>query len=390
MSRRYLCVVCWRARPVEELYYTCPGCERQEGNLPFWARGTEPGKGRPISSLRRSWWRRRSFLEPAEVVCPRHSEVDLQLYCPSPCGAPITRAAQVGDRGGLGVGFAGATSAGKTIFTLAAIRKLRRARVDGYEVFLLGLGDTEERFGALESSLFGEHRRPEPTPETNSHGGMNFAWEVAVTQDGATRRGRDALVAVSDLAGETWGQPSHEPAELLDRYLELMGGVVFLLDGASVADDLGLESKDAWNREPRAGDQGTRDRQWLRWLIERLGARASEVDLALTISKGDLIWTHGDWAELKPPPNEGRLPSAEPRSARSDLLQRVLDASGRGDLPASARANFRRTGVFIASSLGFRPGPGDVDSSERLVRPLAPHNVEAPVLWLLAQRLRSL
>jgi len=391
VNRRYLCVRCWREQPLEMLYYVCPECQQSERKLPTWVRSLEPGTGRPVSSLRRPWWRR-PFVEPLDLACPRHPAAELRLFCPPPCGAPITRAAELDRRGTLAVGFAGPTSAGKTLFTLAAVRRLRGSRVGGQKVSLLGLGDTEERFGTLESALFADCARPKPTSESASgvDGTMNFAWEVTVSEDGTSHRRRDALIAISDLAGETWGTPSHEPDELLDRYLDHVGGVVFLVDGASMADDLGLKSSDAWDSEPRAGDSGIQDRQWLRWLVDRLGKRVQRVDLALTVSKGDLLWADQEWSGLETLANEGVVSSAEGEAADTDSLRRALDASGRGDLAAIAETQFRRTDLFIASSLGFRPGEEDIDEAERLRRPPEPRHVEAPVLWLLAQRVRGL
>src|SRR6185295_19925411 len=163
---------------------------------------------------------------------------------------------------------------------------------------LLGFDGTEERFGALSGQLLRQGQRPLITmPELGealefdtSH---NFAWNVFETNRGRKRPTPRAVLAVYDVAGEVWGLPPHERSSRLDRYLGLLGYLVFVLDGASIAADLGLPTEDAWQandfeRETR----GATDLEWFDRVRQRLDHlnRQRRTDLALVISKADHLW----------------------------------------------------------------------------------------------------
>jgi hypothetical protein len=449
VSRRYLCLACWRRLPQGE---ALARASAKDQAVPAWMRAPGEGALRPVGAGRGRGLA--GLLLDDEP--PAADGVD--LFCP--CGAPLTARSALDGEEELGLGFAGPRAAGKTLLTLAAVRALDGARVDGERVSLFGVGDTPRRFRELAADFLHEHRqaeatRLEPPPEQLVHGTgeiTHLAWELFAGRG----RERAGVVAVYDLAGETWGLPAHERRERFDRYLGLVTSLVFVVDGASVAADLGLDPRDAWDPEPRRGDGGARDEEWLGAVLDRLGGRAREVDLAVALTKGDLLWEEPRWAGLRPEAaadgpaggedagsgavreaaddDEGgegaasggagrdgaaaRRPdrgdaragdehapqrragrrrsaahddfAAERAAVRSAAVAAAIEESGRAGLLRAAEAHFREVALFGVSSLGFRPGPGDVDAAGRLLRAPRPAGVIEPLLWLLGRRVRVL
>lgn len=394
MSRRYLCLACWRRLPQGEALARAAA---DDPAVPAWMRAPGEGELRPAGAAR---GRGLAGLLLDDEPPPADGA---DLFCP--CGAPLTARSALEGEEELGLGFAGPRAAGKTLLTLAAVRALDGARVDGERVSLFGVGDTPRRFRELAADFLHEHRqaeatRLEPPPEQLVHGTgeiTHLAWELFAGRG----RERAGLVAIYDLAGETWGLPAHERRERFDRYLGLVTSLVFVVDGASVAADLGLDPRDAWDPEPRRGDGGARDEEWLGAVLDRLGGRAREVDLAVALTKGDLLWEEPRWAELRPEPaaeadgpaggeDAGSEEALARVEARSAAVAAAIEESGRAGLLRAAEAHFREVALFGVSSLGFRPGPGDVDAAGRLLRAPRPAGVIEPLLWLLGRRVRAL
>lgn len=422
MSRRYLCLACWRRLPQGEALARAGA---DDAAVPAWMRAPGAGELRPVGEAR---GRGLAGVLLDDEPPPADGA---DLFCA--CGAPLTARSALEGAEELGLGFAGPRAAGKTLLTLAAVRALDGARVAGERVSLFGVGDTPRRFRELAGDFLHEHRQaaathPEPPPEQLVHGSgeiTHLAWELFAGRG----RERAGLVAVYDLAGETWGLPAHERRERFDRYLGLVTSLVFVVDGASVAADLGLDPRDAWDPEPRRGDGGARDEEWLGAVLDRLGGRSREVDLAVALTKGDLLWEEPRWAELRPeaaeegggaaggegaggeggdgeeaaaegvqrdaPARRERAAeddraAAERVEARSAAVAAALEESGRAGLLRAAEAHFREVALFGVSSLGFRPGPGDVDAAGRLLRAPRPAGVIEPLLWLLGRRVRAL
>lgn len=381
MSERYFCGNCWTVSARDDLSYRCTACG--DPSLPGWIRGT--GSLRSVRDLLPPWyWRWLS--EDREIACPSHPGARLQLFCPV-CTLPLSEASRVRRGDPLALGIAGPRTAGKTLFTATLVRELRRRQVGGRPLGLIGLDDTEERFSAIESSLL-EGRKPDATAEEpdlglTSPSPRNFCWQVQSA--GPDRRGAaPAFLTIYDVAGETWGLPSSEALARFDRYVGALSSLVFLIDGAAVAHDLGFEVEDAWDPAPGTGIEDWVDRQWLSRVRDRLGRRSRKVDLALVVSKADYLWDHEDWKALRP---EGE------KKEREEALRRLLDRSGRSSMWTEGHQSFNRIGLFAVSSLGFRPGPDDVErdnGASKLVREVSPVGVTDPVVWLLGRRLPAL
>ncbi len=390
MSERFLCLRCWRTPRREEALYRCAACEAGDtgpgaAQLPSWvpaASGASSEK-RPVADLLPPRWRR--WLSDARVpeFCPDHPTTRLVLFCP--CGRPLSTHRALTDEP-FGLGFAGPRSSGKTLLTITSISALRGLATGARKNYgLLGFDGTEERFGALGGQLLRDGQRPTLTgPELGEHAqnealeldaSRNFAWNVYEKIPGRERTPPRAVLAVYDVAGEVWGLPVSEGHSRLDRYLGLLGSLVFVLDGATIASDLGLPTEDAWHPPGTKGEaRGASDLEWFDRVRQRLAhlKRRQRPDLALVVSKADYLWE--EYPDLRGEPSQEAL---------EDLLRRT----GRRDLLAAGGAEFRQAKLFAASSLGFRPGSEDVDAEGRLIRTPAPVGVTEPLLWLLGERM---
>lgn len=382
-SARYLCLHCWRALERPDAYFLCAACD-EDVQRPAWMRRSG-GALRRLRDVRRPWWSR-LFADDGgdQGPCPRHPDASFQLFCQ--CGYPLSERAAL--RGApLGLGIAGPRSSGKTLLVVTMMKELHGLELDR-PLGAVGLDDTESRFHELSAGFFDHGDKPYATAPVGAEaprwdGEMppgNFAWTLSV---GGTRRGAPpALVAVNDLGGETWGLPSYERRERFDRYLGHLGSLIYLLDGSSMAADLGYVVDDAWDASPPPGDRGATARQWFGRIAERLGRRARRVDLALTVSKADSLWIHDDWERLRP--------HGEDDDERQALLERLLREAQRRDVLIEARQRFRDVRLFAVSSLGFLPDRGDVDGEGHLRRRAHPSGVTEPLVWLLGRRLPAL
>lgn len=288
----------------------------------------------------------------------------------------------------MALGFAGPPGAGKTLLTITMVRALRGLALGDRSIGVLGVDGTEERFRALAEAFLDHGLQPHASLPEQADGPMeafdasgNFCWELIIER--GRRPTGTAFLATFDLAGETWALPPAQSAPRFDRYLGLMGSVVFLVDGASLAADLDLGVHDAWSDSAGRGDGGTAELTVMRNLIERTGPRRRQVDVALVISKADLLWDHPDWQGLRPA--EG----AEGTDAVAGVIESLLAQSQRRDLLLAARKHFRGVELFAVSSLGFRPGRADV-AGRSLTTRVAPAGVLDPILWLLTKRLPGL
>ncbi len=367
----FLCLSCWRIVSLLDAYYQCPICQYNPDPFPRGDEGPHP-----VRDLKRSFWRRLTG-EPPLLMCKWHPETQYRFYCE--CGSELSRSMRLKDDRPLGVGVVGSTASGKTTLLVTMIDGINRQT--DTPVGLLGLRDTEERFAAFSRPLLHEHRPLDATSRTESDR-AHFAWEVLERQ--RPRLARSArLLAVHDVPGETWETLAGEDSEKLNRYLSRLGSLALILDGATVASDLGIEPHETWLDRLRPGDHGAVDRIVLRQLIERLDAKAARrMRVALVVSKLDLIWDNEYYRALRLSADSS-LPQGE---EHEQLVQDMISRSGRNQLILAAEKHFGEVREFAVSSFGFRPTISAAGEELSLDRPIQPQGVVDLLLWLLNLR----
>ncbi len=229
--------------------YECARCQTEDEGLPSWLQQNRGQRSKADKAAGSSWskWLNDDSSEPR---CPHHPETEVQLFCQ--CKAPLRKTAILRRRKPVGLGFAGPTGAGKTLFLVTAVQELSHCALGGHPLGRQGLGLTDERFGELVDQLYEQRAKPGPTDPYEFQDGedegasvpTNFCWQLFV--DDPERSQPPLLLAVYDIAGETWRMDSRTPRVRFERYLRLLSSLVFLVDGAGIAADLELGTTDAW------------------------------------------------------------------------------------------------------------------------------------------------
>jgi hypothetical protein len=277
------------------------------------------------------------------------------------CGKEIQPSSKLSTDQAPAIRIAGPQSSGKTLFIASILPSLEAMSLN---VGLRGIGETIKRLNNISSALL-NGQRPNLTREGEAE---RYAWKIV---DDAENQ---FLLVIHDIAGETWAQLHRSCPEDVSRYLALPGHLILVLDGATIADDLGLEPTDAWDSEPRRGDRGTMDLAILGYVADRLGDEqvCQEIKLALVITKADLLWDNDKYAELK-----AACSSLSENENKQKLLKNLLKDSKRGNLINIAEKCFQESRIFATSSLGFRPGSEGASDKPQ------PLGTILPLLWLL-------
>lgn len=373
MSKPRLCFYCWRQTPPADLIFSCPICASPAENGHPLVRSIGP---RRVSRMV-PWWKRPFGIRLHKVPCPLHRTTRPTYLCPA-CEHPVDIDATIGARRIAGLGIAGSRGSGKTLMMLGALPNLG-VPGNGRAFHIVPIGDTELRFTEAREKKLAGGRPVNTDPHEPQEG---YAWRASAADDPDDP---EQLLLMSDLGGEVWtNEKGKEGAtrERVDQYAALLNKVVLVIDGAGIAADLLLPANDAWDDTPRARTFGRTDVAVLGNLLDRFGeARASEIELALAISKGDLLWNQSQRL-LDCGVSGGTTLYDAP-------VRELLNESYRGDLLTWGR-KFKDYRTFIFSSLGFRPGKKDIDpQTGKLRRQPDPVGVSAPIRWLLNSDARN-
>jgi len=342
---KYLCIHCWRITKADNLF-----CEHNSSNNhdPEAEGKRRLGELYPLSLFERMSEFKPNLYEHARkkgrmVVCE--------------CGKEILPKTKLPTDSNPAIRIAGPQSSGKTLFIATILPSLEGRPLN---VGLLGIGDTIVRLNEISSALL-NGQRPNLTREGEAE---RYAWQIV---DDAPER---PLLVIHDIAGETWENLNNHCPEDLSRYLALPGHLILVLDGATIADDLGLEPTDAWDSKPRPGDRGAMDLAILGYITDHLGNEQENIKLALVITKADLLWDK--YPELKE-----ACSSLSKNEAKQELFMTLLRRSHRGNLITTAKNCFQETRIFATSSLGIRPNNAIVQPNPQ------PLGTIIPLLWLL-------
>jgi DNA helicase HerA-like ATPase len=298
-----------------------------------------------------------------DMVCAIHRSEPLDLFCGT-CRQPLSSHALLGDRSVVAI--LGGVGSGKTSLLWVLRDRLRSS--NGVPVKIRQpLGDTDQQLDQAVADLF-TTGRASATPVTDAVI-RNYAWELVTT----TKPRESALMAFHDAAGEVWQKLEQLPRERnarFYRYLDLVEGIIFLIDGQRLAETLA----EGGHRRAVADPAAAQEIAILDAIDRRFGARAGEIPVAVTISKADVLWNDERWSAFKPD-------SGAPREAIQAAVRELLTLTGRGDMIEELESVFSAVTYFALSAFG-RDVPAEQPLSLDDVNPV---RVEEPLLSLIVE-----
>ena len=346
----FLCKDCWVAQDMATLLARCKICDANSGITRL----------DPASQIAAT--ARKASDDRAELVCAIHPSEPLDLFCGT-CKQPLSSRALLGDRSVVAI--LGDVGAGKTSL-LWVLRE--RLRSNGLPIKIRQpLGNTDQQLDDAIRDLFTTGRAG-ATAVTDAVV-RNYAWELVTT----TRPRQSALMAFHDAGGETWRKLEQLPRDTnprFYRYLDLVRGVIFLIDGQRLVEALdGTE-----RRRPKADAVAEQELAILDAIDRRVTARGREMPVAVTISKADVLWGDERWSAFHP--ESGASPETI-----AETVQKLLTASGRGEMLDGFESTFSAVRYFALSAFGR-----EVPFGERLsADDIGPVRVEEPLLSFIIE-----
>jgi hypothetical protein len=342
----YLCKDCWMAQDTSKLLARCKICEVNSG-----IRRRDPASE---IAARGS--------QDADLVCAIHRSEPLDLFCGT-CGQALSSHALLGERSVVAI--LGGVGSGKTSLLWVLRDRLRSS--NGVPVKIRQpLGDTDQQLDQAVADLF-TSGRARATPATDAVT-RNYAWELVTT----TRPRQSALMAFHDAAGEMWQKLERLPRDgnaRFYRYLDLVGGIIFLIDGERLAETLA-----EGGRRRVADPAAAQEIAILDAFDRRVGARNGEIPIAVTISKADILWNDERWSAFKPD-------SGASRETIEKTVRELLTLGGRGDMLEELESVFSRVTYFALSAFGRELPAGQEVSLDDIF----PARVEEPLLSLIVE-----
>jgi len=299
----------------------------------------------------------------AELVCAIHPSEPLDLFC-GMCKQPLSSRALLGERSVVAI--LGDVGAGKTSLLWVLRERLRNS--NGLPVKIRQpLGNTDQQLDEAIADLFTTGRAGATAVADAVV--RNYAWELVTT----TRPRQSALMAFHDAGGEMWRkleQLSCETNPRFYRYLDLVRGVIFLIDGQRLSETLDGTAR----RRPRADVGAEQELAILDAIDRRVTARGSEMPVAVTISKADMLWGDERWSAFHP--ESGASPETI-----AETVQKLLYASGRGEMLDGFESTFSIVRYFALSAFGREVASGEPLSPDDI----DPVRVEEPLLSFIIE-----
>ena len=343
MSMRFLCKDCWIAHEEQTLLARCKRC----------VTNTQIERLDPLTS-------KAGGAGSTPIVCRLHPSEPLDVYCGA-CSREISPRTIVGERSI--VALLGDTAAGKTSYLWVLSERLRHPNDAG--VFIRqGLGDSDEQMMKTIRGLF-DHGRMSATPPTDADV-RNYAWELA-TGNHAT-----AVIAFHDAAGELWNELaglSRKEYDRFYRYLDLVGSVMFAIDGARIAEALDAEERRGVT-SPQARMAHTHEIAIIDAVARRVRAKGERIPACAVVTKADVLWNRPAWEIFR---EDSGASAEEIEQATRELLRKA----GRQALLDALDQTFAPVRFFAVSAFGHQPGDA------LCIEDVRPARVEEPLMALL-------
>ena len=343
---RFLCKDCWIAHEADTLLARCKRCEANTLMQRF-----EPLQAKSGSSVPRF-----------PLVCKLHPTEPLDVYCGT-CEKPVPPRTVVGERSI--VALLGDTAAGKTSYLWVLSEQLRFPTREG--VFIRqALGDSDEQMAKAVRDIV-ERGRISATPPTDA-GVRNYAWELATGEHAAT------VIAFHDAAGEVWNELAGLSRTAYDRfyrYLDLVGSVLFAIDGEHLATALDAEGRRGI-APPQSRAAQVHEIAIIDAVSRRMRARGERIPAAVVITKADTLWHRPEYASFRE--DSGADDETIGAAARALLLK-----SGRPALVQALEQTFTPVRYFAISAFGRAM------SDPLRIEDLRPVRVTDPLVALLGK-----
>jgi hypothetical protein len=336
----FLCKDCWVAHEPATLLARCKMCDANARTRldPLTARTNDA----------------------SDFHCKLHPAEPLDLFC-NRCRKRFSPRAVLDARS-----IIGDTGSGKTSLLWTLSERLRSA-ADLPIKIRQPLGDTDEQLAATVQDLL-EHGRLRVTADTDAVV-RNYAWELVTTNEWPAR---SSIVAFHDAAGEVWRELetlSRDDYQRLYRYLDLIGSVLFLIDGELLAERLKGDTTAA-----RAAEINEIA------IIDAIGPRLKDrrMPVAIAVSKADTLWDFPECAAFREDSNA----TAE---EVDDAVRKLLAKCGRRAFASAVADVFDPVHYFAFSALGRPLVPGQPVAIESI----RPSRVHEPLLALIGMEVRQ-
>lgn len=347
MTMRSLCKDCWIAHEPATLLARCKRCEAN----------TQIQRLDPLPSKAAGGG---TFSGSGPLVCRLHSGEPLDLFCGS-CRREVPPRTLVADGSILAV--LGDTESGKTSLLWVLSERLRQANDSGVMI-RTALGDSDAQMLRSVREIF-DHGRLSATPATDADV-RNYAWEVA------NLAGETTVLAFHDAAGEVWNELASLPRAAYDRfyrYLDLVGSIVFAIDGVRVAEALDTSARRGIP-SPQLRSAQIHELSIVDAVSRRMRARGGRIPAAVVITKADMLWNRAECAAFEPS-------SGANADTIDQAVREVLAKAGRQQLVQTLLDTFDPLRFFAVSAFGGTP------RQPLRIEDLAPARVEEPFVALL-------
>jgi len=346
---RFLCKDCWIAHEAPTLLARCKRCEVNTRVQRLEPLARKSGNGTPRGPL----------------VCKLHPSEPLDIHCGT-CERPVSPRTVIGDRSIMAL--LGDTAAGKTSYLWVLSEQLRRPTAGGVYI-RQALGDSDEQMANAARDIF-ERGRVSATPPTDADV-RNYAWELATSERATT------VVAFHDTAGEVWNELAGLPRTAYDRfyrYLDLIDGVMFAIDGAHVAAAIDAEASGGV-APPQAVTAQVHELAIVDAVSRRIRARGERVPAVAVLTKADVLWDRPEWSAFRH--DSGADDETIGRSVRQLLLK-----AGRPALVRAMEETFAPVRYFAISAFG------QVMREPLRIEDLRPSRVTDPLVALLGRAVK--
>lgn len=341
---RFLCKDCWIAHGEDTLLARCKRCEANTRIRRFEPLAAKLGRG----------------VARGPLVCKIHPTEPLDIYCGT-CERPVPPRTVIGERSVVAV--LGDTASGKTSYLWVLSEQLRRPNGGG--IFIRqALGDSDEQMARAARDVF-ERGRMSATEPTDADV-RNYAWELALGDRATT------VVAFHDAAGEVWNELSGLSRTAYDRfyrYLDLVGSVIFAIDGAHVVAAIDAEERRGIT-PPQSRSAQVHELAIVDAVSRRIRARGERVPVAAVITKADVLWDRPEYQLFRE--DSGADAETIGRTVRDLLIK-----AGRAALVRALEETFVPVRYFAISAFGHGL------SDPLRVEDVRPERVADPLLALL-------